>query len=223
MTSPAERERIEPRQSTEGRRGGDGRAGRPLPGQTRRPVGVTIPGVVRSGVVPRPPTSTRAGSAPTPTPCSPHLGRDVHVVNDADAAGSPRPGTEPPRAGKGLVILTTLGTGIGSALLYDGVLVPNSELGHLEIEGTLPRAGRQPAQERGAHLGAVGRAADDLLPDAGEALLPRPVRRRRRRQQGRREFLRPHRDRHRDHPRDAAKPCRHHRRRGPGGRQAEDA
>ncbi|MGI8769771.1 MAG: ROK family protein, partial [Propionibacteriaceae bacterium] len=35
----------------------------------------------------------------------------------------------------GLVILTTLGTGIGSALLWDGVLVPNSELGHLEVEG----------------------------------------------------------------------------------------
>jgi polyphosphate glucokinase len=35
----------------------------------------------------------------------------------------------------GLVILTTLGTGIGSAFLYDGVLVPNSELGHLEIDG----------------------------------------------------------------------------------------
>jgi polyphosphate glucokinase len=36
---------------------------------------------------------------------------------------------------RGLVIVTTLGTGIGSALVYDGVLVPNSELGHLEIEG----------------------------------------------------------------------------------------
>ena len=35
----------------------------------------------------------------------------------------------------GLVIVTTLGTGIGSAILYDGVLVPNSELGHLEIDG----------------------------------------------------------------------------------------
>jgi len=33
------------------------------------------------------------------------------------------------------VLLTTLGTGIGSALLYNGVLVPNSELGHLQIDG----------------------------------------------------------------------------------------
>ena len=36
---------------------------------------------------------------------------------------------------RGLVIVTTLGTGIGSAIVYDGVLVPNSELGHLEIDG----------------------------------------------------------------------------------------
>ena len=36
---------------------------------------------------------------------------------------------------RGLVILTTLGTGIGTALIYDGVLIPNSELGHLEIDG----------------------------------------------------------------------------------------
>jgi len=36
---------------------------------------------------------------------------------------------------QGLVILTTLGTGIGSALIYNGVLVPNSELGHLEVDG----------------------------------------------------------------------------------------
>ncbi|MBK5238759.1 MAG: ROK family protein, partial [Actinomycetales bacterium] len=36
---------------------------------------------------------------------------------------------------RGLVIMTTLGTGIGSALIYDGVLIPNAELGHLEIDG----------------------------------------------------------------------------------------
>ena len=62
-------------------------------------------------------------------------GRDVHVVNDADAAGlaEVRYGAAAGRAG--LVVVTTLGTGIGSAIVYDGVLVPNSELGHLEIDG----------------------------------------------------------------------------------------
>jgi polyphosphate glucokinase len=59
----------------------------------------------------------------------------VHVVNDADAAGlaEARYGAAKDRAG--LVIVTTLGTGIGSAMVYDGVLVPNSELGHLELDG----------------------------------------------------------------------------------------
>lgn len=63
------------------------------------------------------------------------LGRDITLVNDADAAGiaEVRWGA----AGKqpGLVIVTTLGTGIGSALIYNGVLIPNSELGHIEIDG----------------------------------------------------------------------------------------
>lgn len=63
------------------------------------------------------------------------LGRDIHFVNDADAAGyaESRYGSAVGR--NGLVIVTTLGTGIGSALIYNGVLIPNSELGHLEIDG----------------------------------------------------------------------------------------
>ncbi len=62
-------------------------------------------------------------------------GRDVHVVNDADAAGLAEVRYGAAKGRRGLVIVTTLGTGIGSALVYDGVLVPNSELGHLEIDG----------------------------------------------------------------------------------------
>ena len=63
------------------------------------------------------------------------LGHDIHFVNDADAAGYAESLFGAAEKKKGLVILTTLGTGIGSALLYNGVLVPNAELGHLEIEG----------------------------------------------------------------------------------------
>ena len=59
----------------------------------------------------------------------------MHVVNDADAAGLAEVEYGAARGRSGLVIVTTLGTGIGSALIHDGVLVPNSELGHLEIEG----------------------------------------------------------------------------------------
>jgi polyphosphate glucokinase len=63
------------------------------------------------------------------------LGRDIHFLNDADAAGIAEARFGAARDVPGLVIVTTLGTGIGSALLYDGVLIPNSELGHLEVGG----------------------------------------------------------------------------------------
>lgn len=63
------------------------------------------------------------------------LGRHVHVVNDADAAGIAEVKFGAAKKRKGLVIMTTLGTGIGTALFIDGKLVPNAELGHLEIEG----------------------------------------------------------------------------------------
>ncbi|MCU1421640.1 MAG: Polyphosphate glucokinase [Microbacteriaceae bacterium] len=63
------------------------------------------------------------------------LGRDIKFVNDADAAGYAETIFGAAEGQKGLVILTTLGTGIGSALIYNGVLIPNAELGHLELEG----------------------------------------------------------------------------------------
>lgn len=63
------------------------------------------------------------------------LGRDIHFVNDADAAGFGEGLYGAARDQQDLVIMTTLGTGIGSALLYNGVLIPNTELGHLEIDG----------------------------------------------------------------------------------------
>ncbi|CAN5541632.1 ROK family protein [soil metagenome] len=64
-----------------------------------------------------------------------NLKRDITFVNDADAAGIAEVRFGAAKDREGLVILTTLGTGIGSAIIYDGVLVPNSELGHLEIDG----------------------------------------------------------------------------------------
>lgn len=100
------------------------------------PVGVTIPGVVRNGVV---------GSAANIDKdwigtdaddlLTQKLGREVHCLNDADAAGLAEARYGVARGRTGLTIVTTLGTGIGSAFLHDGVLVPNTELGHLEIDG----------------------------------------------------------------------------------------
>ena len=63
------------------------------------------------------------------------LNRHVHVINDADAAGVAEVKFGAGRKRSGLTLMTTLGTGIGSALFYNGVLIPNAELGHLEIDG----------------------------------------------------------------------------------------
>ena len=63
------------------------------------------------------------------------LERDILFVNDADAAGVAELHFGAAKGVKGVVLMTTLGTGIGSALLNDGVLVPNTELGHLELGG----------------------------------------------------------------------------------------
>ena len=99
-------------------------------------VGVTVPAVVRHGFV---------NSAANIDPAwigtdadalfTTATGRDVHVLNDADAAGLAEARYGAAAGRRGLVIVTTLGTGIGSAIVYDGVLVPNSELGHLEVDG----------------------------------------------------------------------------------------
>jgi polyphosphate glucokinase len=62
-------------------------------------------------------------------------GRMVHVVNDADAAGFAETLFGAARGHSGTVFVATLGTGIGTTLIVDGTLVPNLELGHLELEG----------------------------------------------------------------------------------------
>lgn len=100
------------------------------------PVGVTVPAVVKSGVVR---TAANIDSSwigtDGQTLLSERIGRPVHLVNDADAAGVAEARYGAARDTSGLVFLATLGTGIGSALLYNGTLVPNAELGHLEIDG----------------------------------------------------------------------------------------
>lgn len=62
-------------------------------------------------------------------------GLPVTAVNDADAAGMAETKWGAAQGAQGLVIMVTLGTGIGTALFYNGVLIPNSELGHLELDG----------------------------------------------------------------------------------------
>lgn len=63
------------------------------------------------------------------------LGRKIHFVNDADAAGYAETLYGAAAKSDGLIVLTTLGTGIGTALIYKGVLIPNAELGHIQLDG----------------------------------------------------------------------------------------
>jgi polyphosphate glucokinase len=100
------------------------------------PIGVTIPGVVQHGVVRTAANIDKSWiNADGSRIFSAVLGRSCLLVNDADAAGVAEQRYGAARGEDGLVIVTTLGTGIGVALLNRGVLIPNCELGHLEING----------------------------------------------------------------------------------------
>jgi polyphosphate glucokinase len=100
------------------------------------PVGVTFPAIIRHGV---------ALSAANVDPSwvgtdvdkllSERLGREVQVMNDADAAGLAEARFGVGAGRDGTVLVITLGTGIGSAFIFNGQLVPNVELGHLEVDG----------------------------------------------------------------------------------------
>ena len=103
---------------------------------TDAPVGVTVPAIVKQGIVGSAANIDKrwVGVDAEHLFCD-ALGRPVSVMNDADAAGYAEVRLGAAKDHEGLVIVTTLGTGIGTALVFDGVLVPNSELGHLEIDG----------------------------------------------------------------------------------------
>ncbi|WP_285493994.1 polyphosphate--glucose phosphotransferase [Actinomadura sp. NBRC 104425] len=100
------------------------------------PVGVTFPGVVADGVTLSAANVSRKWlGLHAQDLFAAATGRDVTVVNDADAAGIAEMRHGAGRGADGTVVVLTLGTGIGSALFTHGVLVPNTEFGHLEING----------------------------------------------------------------------------------------
>ncbi|WP_175955736.1 polyphosphate--glucose phosphotransferase [Schaalia sp. Marseille-Q2122] len=100
------------------------------------PVGVAVPAPVIHGVVPFMANLDPAWAGINVDELmEKHLGRPVVTLNDADAAGIAEVAYGAAKDVAGTVIVTTQGTGIGSAIIVDGVLVPNTELGHLEIDG----------------------------------------------------------------------------------------
>ena len=100
------------------------------------PVGITLPSVIQHGVL-----HTAANLHPAlvgfdaARALRARLGRDVTLLNDGDAAGLAEAHYGAARGFAGPVMVLTFGTGIGSALLVGGRLWPNSELGHMEVDG----------------------------------------------------------------------------------------
>jgi polyphosphate glucokinase len=99
-------------------------------------VGCTFPAVVKRGV-----TLTAANvdrrwiGLDADALFTNRLEREVHLMNDADAAGVAEIHFGAGRDRGGVIVLVTLGTGLGTALFVDGTLVPNTELGHIELNG----------------------------------------------------------------------------------------
>jgi polyphosphate glucokinase len=99
-------------------------------------VGITFPGVVLDGVV-----RTAANlhpswiGAPGRELFAEALGQPVTLLNDADAAGIAEVRYGAGKGQRGVILMLTFGTGIGTALFVDGTLVPNTELGHIELDG----------------------------------------------------------------------------------------
>ena len=101
------------------------------------PLGVTYPGVVTDGVVR---TAANVDKAWIGTNAAQVIGaalggQQVTVLNDADAAGLAEERFGAGKDNSGVIVLLTFGTGIGSAVIHNGVLLPNTEFGHLEVGG----------------------------------------------------------------------------------------
>jgi polyphosphate glucokinase len=100
------------------------------------PIGVTFPGVMKNGVAH---TAANVDKSWVGTDVDAGLEAvvpgAVHTLNDADAAGLAEMRYGAGRDRAGVVLMLTFGTGIGSAVFVDGTLVPNTEFGHIQVDG----------------------------------------------------------------------------------------
>ena len=142
------------------------------------PIGLTFPGVVIGGI-----TRTAANLDPAWIGLDARAllgkaaGREVSLLNDADAAGVAEMTFGAGAGVPGTVLLLTFGTGIGSALFRDGLLVPNTEFGHIEIHG---KDAEERASERARELhdlswGKWAGRVDDYLRHVEALVWPRLI------------------------------------------------
>ena len=141
----------------------------------RGPAGITFPGIVKNGVVN---FATNMEPEWFGTDASAifakRLGHPVTVVNDADAAGYAEMRFGAGRDKKGVVLMLTFGTGIGSALFCDGVLIPNTEFGHLKIRGKSAerRASERVREEEDLSFKKWSKRVSEYLADLEPLLSP---------------------------------------------------
>jgi polyphosphate glucokinase len=130
------------------------------------PIGVTVPGIVVDGVVR---SAANISAEWIDYPARQELERvlrvPVSVLNDADAAGLAEAHYGAGKGVRGVVMLFTFGTGIGSALLNGGVLAPNTELGHLQFKGSVAEhyAASRLVEDGGMDLATWAHRADEFL------------------------------------------------------------
>jgi polyphosphate glucokinase len=142
------------------------------------PAGITFPGVVDDGMIR---TAANVDKSWIGTDARELFGTAtglaVSVINDADAAGLAEMRFGAGAGQKGTVLMLTLGTGIGSALFTDGVLVPNTEFGHIEIRGkeAEKRASEIVREEHELSWGKWAGRVDEYLEHMEMLLSPRLI------------------------------------------------
>ena len=139
------------------------------------PIGITFPGVVMDGVIK---TAANVDKSWIDTDARELFGRTtgqtVAMINDADAAGLAEMKFGAGAGHRGTVLMLTLGTGIGSALFIDGILVPNTEFGHIEIRGreAEKRASEAVREEHDLSWGKWAGRVDEYLEHMEQLLSP---------------------------------------------------
>jgi polyphosphate glucokinase len=143
------------------------------------PAGVTFPGVVADGVIR---TAANVDKSWIDTDAHALFTRatglaKIGVINDADAAGLAEMKFGAGAGQRGTVLMLTLGTGIGSALFTDGILVPNTEFGHIEIRGreAEKRASELVREEHDLSWGKWAGRVDEYLEHMEHLLSPKLI------------------------------------------------
>lgn len=129
-------------------------------------IGCTFPAIVRRGVVHSAANVDKSWiGTDADALFEKATGQSVHMLNDADAAGVAEMEFGAGKGQEGVVFMITLGTGIGTALFTDGQLVPNTELGHMELGGkeVEPRASANAKENKGLSWKKWGKRLDEYF------------------------------------------------------------